>query len=148
MGGEERGQLADSLPMVVGVEGDIVCRRIRGGPSPPRVLLEYQGIGVKELIMGSGCCRVYPAPPSSARPQHCGSCWALGHHNGLSVGTDGGPFRRGHKTQPRQEGRGVCEQAASMPYCQKRGRTLEVEEGEEKLKRDFRFFLIIMQGRV
>lgn len=41
MGGEERGQIADSLPMVVGVEGDIVCMRIRGGPSPPRVLLEY-----------------------------------------------------------------------------------------------------------
>ncbi len=39
MEGEEIGELADSLPM--GVEGDIVCMRIRGGPSPPRVLLEY-----------------------------------------------------------------------------------------------------------
>lgn len=36
--------------------------------------------------MGSGCCRVYHAPPHPARPLHCGSCWALGHHNGLSVG--------------------------------------------------------------
>lgn len=38
MGGEERGQLVDSLPIGVDVKGDIVCMRIRGGPSPPRVL--------------------------------------------------------------------------------------------------------------
>lgn len=40
----------------------------------------------------------------------------------------------------------VCKQ----PACNttRRGRTLEVEEGEDRLKRGFRFFLIIMQGRV
>lgn len=97
--------------------------------------------------MGSGCCRVYPAPPSPARPLHCGSCWALGHHNGLSVGTDGGPFRTNGTKKTAKVGGLWClrERAASVPCCQRRGRTLEVEEGDEKLKRGF---LIIMQGRV
>lgn len=38
MGGEGTDQLADSLPMRADVKGDIVRVRIRGGPSPPRVL--------------------------------------------------------------------------------------------------------------
>lgn len=38
MGGEERRQLAHSLPTGVDVKGDVVCKRIRVGPSPPRVL--------------------------------------------------------------------------------------------------------------
>uniref|UniRef100_A0A3Q3JZT8 BHLH domain-containing protein n=1 Tax=Monopterus albus TaxID=43700 RepID=A0A3Q3JZT8_MONAL len=62
--------------------------------------LKQEGVGVKELLMGSGCCRVYPGPPS-ARPPHCGSFGALGHHNEPSIGTDGGPFRRGYKKQAR-----------------------------------------------
>lgn len=37
MGGGPRA--APSLPMGVD-EGDVVCMRIRGGPSPPRVLRE------------------------------------------------------------------------------------------------------------
>lgn len=35
---------------------------------------------------------MFTLPPPHARPLHCGSCWALGHHNRLSVGTDGGSF--------------------------------------------------------
>lgn len=59
------------------------------------------------------------------------------------------PFEEGTKhSQGRRAVVSEREQAASMPYCQRRGRTLEVEEGEEKLKRGFRFYLIIMQGRV
>lgn len=37
-----------------------------------------------------------PCPPPSASPLHCGSFWALGHHNGPSEGTDGGLFGGGH----------------------------------------------------
>lgn len=60
MGGEHRA--APSLPMGVD-EGDVVCMSRRGGPSPPRVLRECWGVGVKELLMGSGCGHVYPASP-------------------------------------------------------------------------------------
>lgn len=95
-----------------------------------------------------------PPPHPSARPLHCGSCWALGHHYRLSVGTDGGPFGRGHthtkKKKTAKVGglQSLREPAASMPHCQRRGRILEVEEGQERLKRDFSFLLIKMQGRV
>lgn len=51
--------------------------------------------------------------PPSARPLYCGSCWALGHHNGLSVGTDGGLFGRGHKKKKTQGRRAVVSERAS-----------------------------------
>lgn len=38
---EKEVQLAGSLPMEVGVKCDIVCMRIRDGPSPPRVPSEF-----------------------------------------------------------------------------------------------------------
>lgn len=68
-GGWGGARAAPSLPMGVD-EGDVVCMRIRGGPSPPRVLCECEGVGVKELLMGSGFGHVYPAshPPTHA---HC-----------------------------------------------------------------------------
>lgn len=82
---------------------------------------------------------MFTLPPPLARPLHCESCWALGHHNGLSVGTDGGPFRRGHKKTAKVGGpRCLRAQAASMPYCQRRERTLEVEEGEKKTEKGFK----------
>lgn len=41
LAGRERTVLTGSLPMKVGVKGDIVCIRIRSEPSPPRLLSEY-----------------------------------------------------------------------------------------------------------
>ena len=75
----------------------------------------------------------------------------MGHHNRLSVGTDGGPFfEEGTKnSQGRRAVVSESKQPAARPAARDVGETLEVEEGRgKKLKRDFSFFLIIMQGRV
>lgn len=80
-----------------------------------------------------------PWPPS-ARPLHCGSCWAQGHHNGPSVGTDGGPFGRGHKKKQKnsQGRRAVVSDGASSLNGRDMG-------GHERWRS---FYLIMMQGAV
>lgn len=95
--------------------------------------------------MGSGCCPVYPAPPSPARPLHCGSCWALGRHNRLSGGTDGRPFRRRHKKTAKVGGprclREPARRAAGDPEPRSRWR-------RDEEKGILGFVLIVMQRRV